>query len=114
MEPLLIVLVPGVFGGLAMALLMARRKTKSPSVLVSRRLEAPTPALINIASIKVEGIGGLGMVAAVLAVAISDPRIRLAIMIAAVLGAALAIGLIVVRRRTGVLPSSLQGVFHVP
>ena len=105
MEPLLIVLVPGVLGGLLVAFVMAGRRTKLPIVAVSRRLAAPTPALINIAAIKVEGIGGLGMVAAVLAVAIADPRIRLAIMIAAVLGVKLAFGLILIRRRTGALPS---------
>ena len=106
MEPLLIVLVPGVFGGLLVALVIASRRTKLPGALVSRGLAAPTPALINMAAIKVEGIGGLGMVAAVLAVAIADPRIRLAIMIAAVLGVTLALGLILIRRRTGALPSS--------
>ena len=114
MEPLLIVLVPGVFGGLLVALVIARRRTKAPSALVSSRLPAPNPALINIAAIKVEGIGGLGLVAAVLAVAIADSRIRLAIMIAAILGAALGVGLILIRRRTGVLPSRGEGVFHVP
>jgi hypothetical protein len=118
MEPLLVALVPGVLGGVLVALLIASRRTRLPSAVVSRRLAAPTPALINIATIRVEGIGGLGMVAAVVAVAIADPRIRVAIMIAAVLGAGLAFGLIVIRRRTGALPSSGDGpddrsMFHL-
>ena len=52
------------------------------------------------------------MVAAVVAVAISDPRIRLATILAAVLGAGLALVLIAVRRRTGALPSSGEGPDH--
>jgi hypothetical protein len=105
MEPLLIVLIPGVFGGLFVAWLIAATGRGSSSTVVPRRLAAPTPALINMAHIQVEGVGGLGMVAAVIAVAIADPRIRLAILVAWVFGTALAIALIVMRRRTGALPS---------
>jgi hypothetical protein len=61
------------------------------------------------ANIQVEGIGGLGMVAAVVAVAVSDPRIRLATIMAAVLGAELALALIGMRRRTGALSSGGDG-----
>jgi len=109
MEPLLIILIPGVLGGLVVALLMAVARPKASSLPVSRKLEAPTPALINMSSIKVEGIGGLGMVAAVVAVAIADPRIRVAVIIAGVFGSAFALGLIMIRRRTGALPSSGGG-----
>jgi len=109
MEPLAIVLIPGVFGGLFVAWLIAATRRGSSSTVVPRRLAAPTPALINMAHIQVEGVGGLGMVAAVIAVAIADPRIRLAILVAWVLGAALAIALIVMRRRTGALPSGGDG-----
>lgn len=107
MEPLLLVLVPGLFGGLVLALLMARRWRGTSSTVVPRRLEAPSPSLINMAHIKVEGIGGLGMVAAVVAVAIADPRIGLATLLALVLGGGLALVLIAMRRRTGV--SSSEG-----
>jgi hypothetical protein len=109
MEPLVIVLIPGVFGGLFVAWLIAATRRGSSSTVVPRRLAAPTPALINMAHIQVEGAGGLGMVAAVIAVAIADPRIRLAILIAWIFGAALAIALIVMRRRTGALPSGGNG-----
>jgi hypothetical protein len=109
MEPLLIVLVPGVFGGLFIAWLIAAKRWGSSSTSGARPLAAPTPALINMAQIRVEGVGGLGLVAAVIAVAIADPRIRLAIIIAWVFGAALAVALIVTRRRTGAMPSADDG-----
>jgi hypothetical protein len=105
MEPLLIILIPGLLGGLVLAFLIARNRRSTPPTFVPRRLEAPSPSLINMAHIKIEGLGGLGLVAAVIAVAIADPRIRLAIIIAFVLGAGLALALIAARRRTGSLPS---------
>ena len=105
MEPLLIALIPGVFGGLFVAWLIAVTRRALRLRSCRAHLAAPTPALINMAHIQVEGVGGLGMVAAVIAVAIADPRIRLAILIAWVFGTALAIALIVARRRNGALPS---------
>lgn len=109
MEPLLIILVPGLLGGLVLALLLAGNRQGTPTTVVPRRLAAPSPALINIANIRVEGVGGLGMVAAVVAVAAADPRIRLATILALVLGAGLALVLIAIRRRTGALPSGGDG-----
>jgi hypothetical protein len=108
MEPLLI-LIPGVLGGLVLALLIAGRRQRTPSALVTRPLEAPSPSLINMAHIRVEGVGGLGMVAAIIIVAISDPSIRVVTILAAVLGAGLALALIALRRRTGVFPSTGDG-----
>ena len=87
MEPLFIVLVPGLLGGLVLALLIASRGVGPHPPSYPRRFAAPSPALINMAHIPIEGVGGLGMVAAVLVVAVSDPRIRLATILAAVLGA---------------------------
>ena len=101
MEPLLFILIPGLLGGLVLSLLMARNRRTTPPTFVPRRLEAPSPSLINMAHIKIEGLGGLGMVAAVIAVAIADPRIRLAIIIAGVLGSGLALYLIASRRSSG-------------
>ena len=107
MEPLFMILIPGFLGGLCLfgALIIGRRWRRTPSVVVPKRLEAPSPALINMAQIKVEGIGGLGMVAAVVAVAIADSRIRTAMIAALVLGGALALLLIAARRATGALGS---------
>jgi hypothetical protein len=105
MEPLLIVLVPGLLGGLGLALLIARNHWKQPAIVVPRRLAAPSPAAINMAHIPVEGIGGLGIVAAVVAVAITEPHIRLATILAWILGVGLAIVLIALRQSNGSLPS---------
>ena len=99
MEPLLIILIPGVFGGLFVSVLIARNRRGTPPTFVPRKLELPSPSLINMSSIKVEGLGGLGMVAAVIAVAIADPRIRLAMLAAMILGGVLALLLIGLRRR---------------
>jgi len=63
MEPLLFILVfPGLFGGLVVALLIATHRQGTPSAtIVPRRLAAPSPALINMANIPVEGATpGLG------------------------------------------------------
>jgi hypothetical protein len=109
MEPLLMLMVLGLVGGLGLALVIARNRRGTPPTFVPRRLAAPTPALINMANIRVEGIGGLGMVAAVIAVAIADSRIRVAILIALVLGGGLALALIALRRREGPLPSAGDG-----
>ena len=109
MEPLLILLVLGIVGGIVLSLAIGRNRRGTPPTFVPRRLEAPTPALINMAHIRVEGIGGLGMVAAVIAVAIADSRIRFAIIIALVLGGGLALALIALRRRGGPLPSAGDG-----
>jgi hypothetical protein len=107
MEPLLMILIPGLLGGLFLfvALIIGRKWRRAPSVVVSRPLDAPSPTLINMAHIKVEGIGGLGLVAAVVAVAIADSRIRLAMLAALVLGGGLALLLIAARQRTGALGS---------
>ena len=109
MEPLLSALVFGLFGGLVLSFLIARYRRGTPPTFVPKRLASPSPALINMASIRVEGIGGLGMVAAVIAVAIADSRIRLAIIIALVLGAGLGLAMIALRRRSGPLSSGGDG-----
>jgi hypothetical protein len=106
MEPLLIVLVPGVLGGIILAALLATKRINLPIAGVERPLEPPSPSLINMAHIPVGGGGGLGIVAAVIAVALAEPRIRVPIGIAALLGAALAWALIVRRRRRGPLASA--------
>ena len=105
MEPLLIVLVPGVVGGIILAALLATRRIALRPGGGDRRLAPPSPSLINMARIPVEGGGGLGLVAAVILVALTDPRIRLAIGIAALLGAGFAWALIVLRSGRGPLVS---------
>ena len=41
MEPLFIILVPGLFGGLILALVMGSHKQGTPSTVVPRRLAPP-------------------------------------------------------------------------
>lgn len=105
MEPLLIILVPGIVGGLGLALFHARFPGVPEGIPESSPLEQPSTNVINMARIRVKGVGGFGMVAMAATVAIFVPRIRLTMAIALVLGAALAAGLIALRRRQGPLPS---------
>ena len=62
--------------------------------------------VINIASIRVAGVGGLGLVAMAAALAWSIPRIGQTMALGAVLGAGLAVVLILWRRRLGPIPTS--------
>jgi hypothetical protein len=103
MEPLLIV-APGLLGGVLVALLLMRVLLR-PEREGYGRLEPPSPSLINMARIRVDGLGGMGMVAMATTVAIFVPRIRATMMIALFLGIALA-ALLIARRRKGPLPSS--------
>jgi hypothetical protein len=105
MEPLLIVLVPGVLGGIILAVLLGSRWIDLRTPGVERRMAPASPSLINMAHIPVQGGGGLGIVAAVIAVALADPRIRVAIGIAALLGVVFAAVLVAWRRERGPLSS---------
>jgi hypothetical protein len=109
MEPLLTILIPGLLGGLVLALVIAATRRGTSVTFVPRRLAAPSPSLINMSNIRVEGVGGLGMVAAVAVVAVTDSRIRYATILALVLGGGLALVLIAMRRRTGSFPSTGNG-----
>ena len=100
------ILIPGILGGLFVAWLLAR--IQRPSRFLS---EDPFPGrtgtdVINMAHIRVAGIGGLGLVAMCLAVATWVPRIRQSLLLGLALGVAFAIVLIVRRRRSGPMPSS--------
>jgi hypothetical protein len=106
MEPLLIVLVPGILGGILVALIASRLTGARPPVPVRHQLRTADPGLINMAHIKIDGLGGLGMVAMALAVAISVPLIRASVTLALVLGAVVAAVLIAWRYRSGPLTSS--------
>jgi hypothetical protein len=109
MEPVIIILVSGLLGGIVVALLIINVRIGSPSPGGGRRLEPLSPGLINMAHIRVEGVGGLGLVAMAVTVATFEPRIRFAMAIALPLGVALGAVLIALRRRTGPLPSSSHG-----
>ena len=98
---LLMILLPCVFGGgLILAMVIARVGSRVDAA-PDTRLEPPSPHLINMAHIRVAGVGGLGLVAMSLVVAIFVPVIRVAMTIALLLGVALAAALIAFRRRQG-------------
>ena len=71
-------------------------------------LPPPSPHMINMARIRVSGVGGLGMVAMSVVVAAFVPSIRLSMAIAFVLGLALAAVLIAFRRRKGPLVTTFH------
>jgi len=73
---------------------------------VDAPLEPVSTDVINIAHIRAAGLGGLGLFAMALVVALFVPAIRLAVSAGVVLGALLGAVLIFRRRRTGPLPSS--------
>lgn len=62
--------------------------------------------VINAARIRVAGIGGLGLLAMALVVAFNVPRIGLTLGVGAIAGVALAATLILLRRKSGPLPTS--------
>jgi hypothetical protein len=68
--------------------------------------EWPPADVINMSSIRVAGAGGLGLVAMAAAVALDLPRIGAVVTIALAGGLAIALGVILYRRRRGPLPSS--------
>jgi hypothetical protein len=117
MNFLLIFVIPGLLGGIMTALLLFRWHARYRGA-TERPLVEPAPSgvftvirgpqiqgLINMAQIRVEGVGGLGLVAMAAVVAVDVPRIRLTMAVAVLFGAGLAAALIGLRR-TGPLPSA--------
>lgn len=107
MAPLVIFVAAGLIGGLIIALTVIRFQ-KGSDLESGTRLQPPSTNAINMARIRVTGVGGLGMVAMSVAVAVFVPRIRMTMVVGLLLGAALAAVLIARRRRNGPLPSSSQ------
>jgi hypothetical protein len=101
MEPLIVILAPGVIGGLLVAVFLIRFQGAAASGAPAGRLDPPSTSLINMARIRVAGGGGLGMVAMATVVAIFVPRIRFSMVVGLVLGGVLATALIAYRRRQG-------------
>lgn len=94
MEPLLLVVL---LGGLLLAFIL--RRWHHPSELVTSPPPRPATDVINMAHIKVSGVGGLGMVALAVIMAFAIPRIGQTVAAGLVLGVALAVFLIVRRRQ---------------
>ena len=108
MDPVVLVGVPGVLGGLVIAavIVVRQRRSNEISSLASTQSPPVSTDIINVASIKVAGIGGLGLVAMAAAVALNVPRIGQTLTIGLVLGLVFAVVMIASRRRTGSMPSS--------
>lgn len=109
MEILTLFVVYGFVGGFALALLFAglNRRTKTvPASPDAFRNEPLSTDVINMARIRVAGIGGLGLVAMAVVVAFTVPRIGQSLAMGLVLGVLLAAILILMRRRGGPLTSS--------
>jgi hypothetical protein len=105
MDPVTLVIIPGFIGGLVISLLLARLHRKSEN-FDPFTAEQPSTDIINMARIRVAGIGGLGLVAMAAVVAVMIPRIRQSLIIGLALGALFAVILILLRRRAGPMPSS--------
>lgn len=101
MDPVTLVIVPGVLGGLVIAVLfflLQRRNTDPHAVTVPFRKDPLSTDVINMSSIKVAGVGGLGLVAMAAAVALEIPRIFQTVAIGLVVGALGAL-IVILRRR---------------
>ena len=110
MDPVTLIVVPGFLGGVVIALVFFwwQRRSSAPPVVPSFHPDQPSTDIINMSSIKVAGIGGLGLVAMAAAVALDVPRIGQTLAIGAVCGAIIAAVMIYRRRSSGSLPSSSQ------
>ena len=108
MAPLVIVLVPGIIGGLVVAavVVLRQRLGANQPLAAPRHLDPISTDIINVSSIKVAGVGGLGLVAMAAAVALGIPRIAQTEALGLGLGILGATIVILWRRRTGPLPSS--------
>lgn len=101
MDPVTAVLVPGLIGGFVIAagILLQHRRAHTPSVVLPYRPLPISTDVINMASIKVAGVGGLGLVAMSAAVALNVPRIFEATALGLLLGTCMAVVMIVRRSR---------------
>jgi hypothetical protein len=102
-------LVAGVLGGLVIAavLVLAQRQRyglTGPSPFDG----VPARDVINISSIRVAGLGGLGMIAVSVGLALTFPSIGWSLLLSAVLGTLLAVILIWRGRKLGPMRSSSQ------
>lgn len=114
MEPLAIILLPGILGGALLAFFLAHRPAQPAGNVpaVRRPLPPPSPSLINMARIRIDGVGGLGMVLVALTVAITVPSIRLSVLTGLVLGVTVAAALITWRRSKPLASSSRHAGAH--
>ena len=108
MDPVAVFQALGFLGGVLFVVFLMRSQGRQQTGSSADPFRDRPTDVINVARIRVAGIGGLGLVAMALAVALDVPRIGRTLAIGLVLGAVFAAILIRRRRRHGPLPSSGQ------
>jgi len=92
----------------AIALAFVHRRSQTADTPLPEAPQSGGTDMINMAHIKVAGVGGLGFVMIALWIGIVTPGVRGPLLIGAVSGVILAVALILWRRRTGPMTSSGQ------
>jgi hypothetical protein len=108
MDPVTFVIGLGLLGGLVIAFLSHRRARPVSMVILPYRPARLSTDVINMASIKVAGVGGLGLVAMAAAVALDVPEIGQSIALGLGFGSIIAAVMIFRARKSGPMPSSGQ------
>ena len=109
MEPIVLLMIAAVVGGLAMAAWLFRfNRAHARNPFDSAVNQNGPTDIINMAHIRVEGVGGVGMVLMAIAVALGVPQVGKSMAAGLLLGALLAVILIRWRRAAGPMPSSGQ------
>jgi hypothetical protein len=108
MDPITVLIVPAFVGGVFVALFLVRahRRSRNVDEALVHDADGMITDAINMAHIRVAGVGGLGLVAMALLVAVFVPSIGVSLALGAALGTVFAVVLIVWRRRTGPMTSS--------
>lgn len=109
MEGIIALAAAGVVGGLVMAAWLYRfNRAHSANPLDSGPPKDGPTDIINMAHIRVEGVGGFGLVLMALAVALGVPQVGKSLAAGLLLGAVMAVVLIRRREAAGPMPSSGQ------
>ena len=108
MDFMMMFVILGVVGGAYVAYLIAKlnREAPRPQAPVSPRQSRLDTDMINMAHIRVAGIGGLGLVVMSIVVAFYLPVVGMSIAAGLLFGAALSLWWIARRRKMGPMPSS--------
>ena len=100
MDPITLIVVPALAGGVLVAWLLVRlNRGAAPSVAGPEGPTGISTDMINIAHIRGVGVGGLGLVAMCAVVAVYLPAVGISIAAGSALGAVFAVALILLRRR---------------
>lgn len=107
-NPVTWIVIPGLLGGLVIALAIHKlQRSGQTGAADDPFTRGPLSTnVINMARIRVAGIGGLGLVAMAATVALNVPRIGRTLSAGLLLGVIFAAVLILWRRRQGPIPSS--------